>query len=136
MADFQDNTNFAAQERNHSLMDAFRCAWNGFWHTVTHERNMKIHVAVAVLAVIAGVVLRISAGGWCAVLLCIGMVFAAECFNTALEATVDLITDEYREAARVAKDCAAAAVAVLAVMSVIVGLVVYIPAALVLLQVG
>ena len=122
-----------AEGAHFPLMDAFACARNGVVHAWRTQRNMRIHTVVAVLAVILGFVLRIDAASWCVVVICIALVFAAECFNTALEAVVDLVTDQYHELARIAKDCAAGAVYLCAFGSVIVGCIVYIPALMALL---
>lgn len=117
----------------HGLAASFRFAFAGIARTVRFERNMRIHLCVAALAIVLGAVLRIEAWAWCAVVICIAAVLAAECFNTALEAAVDLATEEVQPLARIAKDCAAGAVAVLAVGSVVVALIVFIPPALALL---
>ena len=86
---------------------------------------MRIHAGVAVGAVAGGLVLGLDAPSWAAVILCIAGVMAAECANTAIEAVVDLVTDDYAELARVAKDCAAGAVYLMALGSVAVGAVVF-----------
>lgn len=110
------------------LGHAFACARCGIAHAWRTQRNMRIHAVVAVLAIVLGFLLRIDGSSWCAVVLCIALVFAAECFNTGLEAVVDLVTDDYHELARVAKDCAAGAVYLCALGAVIVGCIVYVPA--------
>ena len=111
-----------------TLRWAFRYAFRGIAEAFKSERNMKIHGVVAVFALIAAAFLRVDVVGWALIILCIAIVFSGECFNTALEALVDLVTDEYAPLARVAKDCAAGAVLICAIASVIVGLSVYIPA--------
>ncbi|MCI8469885.1 MAG: diacylglycerol kinase family protein [Eggerthellaceae bacterium] len=108
-----------------TLGQAFSCAWCGIRHALATQRNMRIHLAVAVVAVALGLALGLDAPSWAAVILCIAGVLAAECANTAIEAVVDLVTDEYAELARVAKDCAAGAVCLMAAGSVAVGAVVY-----------
>lgn len=128
MAD--DRTNKPERPRNISLPEAFKCAGKGFLWACISGRNMKIHLGVAVIAVILGFVLSIDRIGWLAVIGCIFVVIAAECFNTAIEAAVDLVSPEYDESAGRAKDCAAAAVLVLAVLSLVVAVLVYGPALL------
>ena len=59
--------------------------------------------------------------------------FAAECVNTAIESVVDLVSPDYHELARRAKDCAAGAVLIFALVSVVVAVVVYGPRAWLLL---
>ena len=68
---------------------------------------------------------RSFAWGWCVVIVCIGMVIAAEVLNTSIEALCDKVCPEYHHLIEVAKDAAAGAVLVLAITSVIAGLIVY-----------
>ena len=70
---------------------------------------------------------KISAYEWALLALTIGLVISGELINTALEAIVDLVTEEYHPLAKVAKDTAAASVFVLAIVAVIVGLIIFIP---------
>lgn len=108
-----------------TLGQAFACAGCGIRHAFATQRNMRIHGAVALVAVAAGLLLGIDAPSWAAVIVCIAGVMAAECANTAIEAVVDLVTDDYADLARVAKDCAAGAVYLMALGSVAVGAVVF-----------
>lgn len=110
-----------------TLRRAFACAGRGVLKTVVRERNMKIHCAAAVFALALGLALSVDAASWCAVILCIGAVMAAECANTAMEAVVDLASPEHHELAALAKDAAAGAVLLLACASVAVACVVYLP---------
>ena len=91
------------------------------------ERNMKIHVFVMILVIIAGIVFKVSLLDWIILVIMFGLVISAELFNTAIETIVDMITMEKNEKAKIAKDVAAGAVLVLAFASVIVGLIIFIP---------
>ena len=113
-----------------TLIQAFRYAFCGIGTCIAGQRNMKIHLAATVVVVVAGFACQLQPREWCAVVLCIGMVCALECVNTAVEAAVDLTTDEYHPLAKVAKDCAAGAVLIAAMASVVVGLIVFIGALL------
>lgn len=115
-----------------SLARAFSCAAHGISHAFATQRNMKIHAVVALLAIVLGVVLHIEAWGWAAIAVCIGLVFAFECMNTAIEAVVDLVSPAYSELAKHAKDCAAGAVLVCALGAVVVAAIVFIPPAMAL----
>lgn len=110
-----------------SLGRAFSCAASGVAHAFKTQRNMKIHLAVALLAAVLGIALQIQPWGWAAIVVCIVSVFAFECANTAIEAVVDLVSPEYSELAKHAKDCAAGAVLVCAAGAVAVAAIVYIP---------
>lgn len=109
-----------------SLPHAFKCAAEGVRFALG-QRNMRIDVCAAVLAVTLGVALRIDAPSWLAVVLCIGGVLALETLNTAIESVVDLASPEYHVLAKHAKDCAAGAALIAACASVVVGCVVFIP---------
>jgi undecaprenol kinase len=110
------------------FLAGFCCAGKGLRHAFMHERNMRIHVAAALLALIACGWLRCTALEWSLVIMLIGLVWAGELFNTAVEALVDRVSPEYHEWAGVVKDVMAAAVLVFALMAVIVGSIVYISA--------
>lgn len=112
---------------------SFAVAFASIGRALKSELHMKIHACVAVLALLACWVLGVEPFGWCLVIICIGCVIAAELFNTALEALADKVSPEYDPLIKVAKDTAAGAVLVLAIMAVVVGLVVFVPKLLQLL---
>jgi diacylglycerol kinase len=106
---------------------SFSFAGQGVWHAAATQRNMRIHLAAALAAVIAGLALRINAAGWGAIALAIGLVLTAEIMNTAIEALADLATGEYHPLAKAAKDMAAGAVLVASVAAVGVAAAVFLP---------
>lgn len=106
---------------------SFLFAGQGVWHAVRHQRNMRVHLAAAVAAVVAGLVLKISAVDWACVLLAIGLVLTAEMLNTVVESLVDLYTDEYHPLAKIAKDTAAGAVLISSAAALGVGIAVFAP---------
>ena len=106
-------------------MRCFYYALRGVRRTVETQRNMRIHLAAAFYVLLAGAVCGIPAGQWCAVLLCIALVTALECLNTAVEAVCDTITTEYSKTIETAKDAAAGAVLCAAVLSAVVGAVIF-----------
>lgn len=88
---------------------------------------MRIHVGIAFIAVMAGVAFQISSSEWLALVIVISFVFMLEILNTAIETLVDLYTEEYHHLGKIAKDTAAGAVMVAAIMSVCVGLIIFLP---------
>ncbi|HIZ26640.1 diacylglycerol kinase family protein [Barnesiella sp. An55] len=106
---------------------SFKYAGRGIARLISREHNAWIHCFVAVCVVVAGALLGLSSLEWVAVILCIGAVLAAEGINSAIEALCDRVSTEYDEAIKHAKDLAAGAVLILAVMSVAVGLLIFIP---------
>ena len=91
------------------------------------ERNMRIHLIVAALVVLFGLLFCISAVEWIICLLCMGLVFGAELINTSIENIVDLVSPDHHPLAGKAKDIAAGAVLMTAIISVITGLIIFIP---------
>lgn len=112
------------------LIRSFKCAAEGIVYSLKTQRNMRIHVFVALCALLASYLLKLDPGEWGIILLCIGLVMAAECFNTAIEAVVDRVSPEVHPLAKIAKDCAAGAVLICALISVAAGLAVFVPALL------
>ena len=107
--------------RAHSLLLSFRYALAGLGWLVRTQRNARIHLVIALVAVALGAWLELSGPEWAVLLLTIGLVLAAEAFNTALEAAVDLASPEWHALARIAKDVSAGGVLVLALAAVGVG---------------
>lgn len=110
-------------EKKDPLYRSFGYAFQGIFTCVRKERNMKIHCVAAVLVVI----LKISAIEWCICLVLFGLVMALEHVNTAVEAVVDMVTEEYHPLAKVAKDTAAGAVLIAAIMAAIAGGIIFLP---------
>ncbi|MDR1004570.1 MAG: diacylglycerol kinase family protein [Prevotellaceae bacterium] len=106
---------------------SFGYACKGIRQCICKEQNLYFHVAAAVLVVTAGFSLGISRTEWLVVILCIGMVIAAELFNSALERVVDLVSPEYHLIAGMVKDIAAGAVLVCAATAAVAGLIIFIP---------
>lgn len=120
-----------AGRKKDPLYKSFGYAFQGIFTCIRKERNMKIHCMVAALVVIAGLILGISVTEWCICLGLFGMVMALELVNTAVEAVVDLVTEERHPLAKIAKDTAAGAVLIAAIMAAIVGLIIFVPKGLV-----
>lgn len=109
------------------LKNSFSYAFKGIGHALKYEQNFRVHIFIAILALVMGIVFGISNTEWLILSLIIGLVLAFELINTALEATIDLVTSEFKTLAKVAKDTSSAAVLVLAITSVIIGLVIFLP---------
>jgi len=105
----------------HQLIESFNNAVEGFLYVLRSQRNMRLQFLLAVLIFIAGIILDFSRTE----LVCLGgiitLVLFAEMFNTALEHTVDLISDTYHPLARIIKDISAGAVLLTAISAVIFG---------------
>ena len=110
-----------------SLFASFGYAFNGIRHLFRSQRNAQIHCLIGACALALGAVLRIARWEWLALILTITLVLAAEAFNTAIEAAVDVATRTRHPLARVAKDVGAGAVLLCAIGAVASGCIIFIP---------
>lgn len=116
------------------LKKSFGYAFKGIDDVISSEPNMKIHVSVAILVVIMAFLLKISRIEWIILVLLIGLVLAAEVINTTVETLVDMYTKEYNEKAKVVKDTAAGTVLILAITAAIIGLMIFVPKIILVLE--
>ncbi|MCI6844019.1 MAG: diacylglycerol kinase family protein [Coriobacteriaceae bacterium] len=108
-----------------SFRKSFLFAIQGFRTAVRTERNIKVMIAGGIGAIAMGIAVGLDPLSWAIVLVCCGAVISAELLNTAIETVVDLVSPEFHPLAGRAKDIAAAAVWVLAVLVAVVGVIVF-----------
>jgi len=108
-------------------IDKFHYAFRGLWIAFTGQNSFLAHIPIALAVVAGGWYFGVSPAEWCALSICIAMVFAAELFNTGLEHLARAVSLERRDELRDALDTAAAAVLVTAIGSVAVGAVIFGP---------
>lgn len=108
-------------------LKSFTFAWKGILTCAGHEQNITFHILAAIVVIAAGFFFSISHVEWMVVMLCIGMVIAAELFNSAIERLVDLVSPQWNKIAGEVKDIAAGAVLVTAIAAAVVGLMVFLP---------
>ena len=118
---------FKPKEKEKPLLKTLSYGFNGILYTLKHERNMVIHFLVMILVIIAGIVFKITFVEWGVCFVLFALVLSLELMNTALENVVDLVTEEKRAKAKVAKDAAAGAVLVAAIFAVIIGISIFLP---------
>ncbi|MGF1516670.1 MAG: diacylglycerol kinase family protein [Nodosilinea sp.] len=101
-----------------NLLVSFKYAWQGVTYAFCTQRNFRIHVVVGSLAVSLAIVFSLPLVELAVIILTCGIVLTMELVNTALESVVDLTVEQtYHELAKIAKDCAAAAVLISALIS-------------------
>lgn len=113
--------------KNNNFKDALKASINGIKIVFANERNFKIQLVFALLAIIAGIILRISLQEFVIIAIAIFIVFISEFFNTAIENVLDMVSLEYNEKTKMAKDVAAGAVTFSAILSIIVGIIIFLP---------
>ena len=104
-----------------SIIEAFNAAIQGIIYTFKYERNMKIHYIIAVAVLIISLRFDLNKFEMMILILSISLVIISEMFNTAIEKTIDMITDEYHILAKIAKDVAAGGGLIAALNSAVVG---------------
>src|SRR6476469_2289253 len=107
------------------LMKSFSFAISGIRSAIKQERNIRIHLSISIVVIVAGVTFSISTVQWLFVLFAIGGMIALELMNTAIERLVDLVTLEFHPLSKQAKDLAAGAVFSYAILSVIIGIIIF-----------
>jgi len=99
----------------------------GLLYAYRNEQNLAVDVGIALVVIVFGILFGINKYEWAILVLTIGLVVSCELINTAIEAVVDLVTEEYHPLAKVAKDTSAAAVFIFAIIAVIVGIIIFVP---------
>jgi len=106
---------------------SFKYAFSGINQALISEPNLKIHVILALLVVITGLLLHISRVDWMIIILLIGLVISVELTNTAIEVVVDSFTKKEHPGAKLAKDVSSGAVLVVAITAAILGIFIFLP---------
>lgn len=122
-SDYKDRRPFRAK----GVLSSFQYALMGIKTALTEERNMKIHFVVSIVVILLGFITKITLTEWMFVLIAIGGVFSLELINSAIERVVDLATKEYHPLAKQAKDLSAGAVFIYAILSVVIGMIIFLP---------
>lgn len=109
------------------FLRSLRFAANGIYHFFRRERNGQIQGVIALLVIVAGVFLGVSRIEWLALLICTGLVISLEMLNSAIERICNMYTTEFHPAIKIIKDVAAAAVLWAAIVSLVIGVIVFVP---------
>lgn len=106
---------------------SFKYAFRGIRSVVSSERNAKVHILFAVLAIGLAIALKINAIEFLLIVFTILLVFLTEIINTAIEKTLDLISQENHHMVQQIKDMMAGAVLIAAIAAIIVAVVIFTP---------
>ncbi|MBP9887507.1 MAG: diacylglycerol kinase family protein [Leptospiraceae bacterium] len=108
-------------------LKSFTFALNGLKILILEEHNARIHLVAAILVIISGILLKISNAEWVAVTFSIGLVFALETINSAIENLADFVSPEKNDQIKKVKDLSAGAVLIGAIAALVNGLIIFIP---------
>ncbi|MCP8616897.1 diacylglycerol kinase family protein [Salirhabdus salicampi] len=112
-------------EKNKGI--GFTFALKGLLFVFREERNFKIHVTIALVAIVMSILLPLTLIEWLFICSVIFLVLVAEVLNSALEALVDYIFPEYHPVAGKVKDMSAGAVLLSSIFAFIVGVMIFFP---------
>lgn len=113
--------------RPHSWRHKFAHAFRGLRRAIRTQSSFAIHFAVAAAVGLCAAILRVSSAEWCLLVLAVGLVLAAETFNTAMESLARVFGTAFHPRLRDALDMASAAVLLAACTAVAIGLIVFLP---------
>lgn len=108
-----------------NLAKSFSYAFKGILYCIKNERNMRIHVCATILIALFSYFYKTTAIEFALLIICIGFVITSEMVNTAIETIVNMESPSYNSLAKISKDVAAGAVAVAAIVSIVVGCVIF-----------
>ena len=109
------------------MKNKFKPAFHGIKDFFLYDHTIRIHLAIALVACLAGWFFNISITEWLVVLLCIGIVLVAETFNSAIEKLCDLVDNHYNSRIKTIKDISAGSVLIAAFISAVVGIIIFLP---------
>ncbi len=106
---------------------SFKNAFEGLAYSLKTQKNAWIHAIISIFVVVLSFLFELTLQEWIPIVIVIGLVWMAELLNTVLETMVDIISPEIHPLAKIAKDVGAAFVLVAAILSVLVGGMIFIP---------
>ena len=96
----------------------------GLKYAYLNEQSLTLHAGLTIFVLASAFVFHATKTQWAVIVIVLALIMIAELLNSAIEAVVDLVTDEYHELAKIAKDCASAAAFVASILAI--GLYVYV----------
>jgi undecaprenol kinase len=116
------------------LLKSFAFAFNGIKICFASETNFKIHIAIGLATILLGLGFGILYSEWIVICICIALVIAMEMINTAIEKLCDVVQTSFHPTIKKVKDIAAGAALIMAIASVIVGAIIFLPKIIIYLQ--
>lgn len=107
------------------VIRSFGFAGQGILDLFRFENNAKVHLLVAVLVLAGGFWLRLTPIEWTIILTQIGLVWAAEAFNTAIEKLCDFVSPGIHPQIKAIKDLSSGAVLILVIAAVLIGMLIF-----------
>lgn len=116
-----------AMKKNNTFLKSVLNAFNGMKHFFLTETNGMIQLAVTVIVIVLSFCLKISTTEWLFIIVCIGFVIGLEMLNTAIENLSNVVHETYHPVIKIVKDVAASAVLWAAIISLVIGCIIFLP---------
>lgn len=110
-----------------TVLKSFKVAFEGLGDALRQERNFRIQVIVFIIVIAAGFLLQINRMEWIVILICAAIVLSIEILNSAIEKLCDHVTPDIHPMIKKIKDFSAAAVLLVAIISFIIGVIIFLP---------
>ena len=110
-----------------NVLNKCKYSYQGLSYCFKNESSFLIEAICACLVIIMGIVFDIEFLEWVISFGSLCLITITELLNTAIEATVDMVTQEYNEYAKIAKDCGSAATGIMTLLAMIVNLIIFVP---------
>jgi len=108
-------------------IDSLNNAINGILHAAKTERHLRYHLYSATAVVLSSFILGVKPSEFILITILAAIVILAEMINTSIEHTVNLLSPDRRENAKLAKDVAAGAVLITAFTAAVIGYIILFP---------
>lgn len=114
-------------ESDRKLMKSFTNAAHGIALLFKSQLNARIELIITCIVIISGILFRISTAEWIVILLCIALVMGLEGINTAIEIFANKLHPGFDKEIGKAKDVAAGAVLIAAIVAAVIGIIIFAP---------
>lgn len=109
------------------FLNSIKYSMQGLFYAYRYEQSLWLHGIATIFAIALGVIFQIKLAEWAVVFIALGVILGMELLNTAIEATVDLVTFEKNPLAKIAKDCGSAASFIVSLVAIVICLFVFVP---------
>lgn len=106
---------------------SFLHAIDGIIYATKYEHNIIIIICATIFAISCGLIFNVSTYEWLFIIFICAAIAACEMLNSAIEATVDLVTTEIHPLAKIAKDTASSATLILCFAALVGGIIIFVP---------
>lgn len=110
-----------------NLLNKCKYTLQGLSYCFKNESSFLFVTLMACIVIILGICFDIDFLEWVISFGSLAFILIIELVNTAIEATVDMVTQEYNEYAKIAKDCGSAATGLMSLLATVVNLIIFVP---------